>query len=431
MLLNSKEKKSSMLKNVAAAIAGNALEFYELTVYGFFAPVMAANFFPNASKLAGVADVFAIFFIGYLARPLGAVVFGWFGDTLGRKVTLLISILLMAGSTSAIAFLPTYHSLGLLAPLLLLILRLLQGISCGGEYAGSMIFLVEHAPKGQQGFYGSFGEQGVGLGFLMAMLTVWLINLSFSEAAVVSWAWRLPFLLGSLMGLLGWYMRRHVSETRVFMDACIVPTNSSAIYYRYKVHLHSIVLIVGVTLFGMVIGHVCYVFFSVYASSVLNYTYHQALTVQIISMSLLVLLLPAIGRLGDWIGRRRLLIFGIISSTLWSWPYFWLLQQNSLALVLVAQLIMTVLTAFCFSTYLVYAVEMVPAYVRFSMVGLGLALSDSIFGGMTPYVSTVLIEKTQSYLSLVVYIAVCALLSLFAIYRHWVRETKYTIKEDW
>jgi len=412
-----------MLKIVFAAIVGNALEFYELTVYGFFAPVIAAHFFPKQDKFTGIANVFAIFFVGYLARPLGALLFGRMGDRFGRKPALMASIWLMALSTCGIGLIPDYDTIG--GPILLLLnLRIFQGLSCGGEYAGSMIFLVEHAPKGQQGFYGSFGEQGITLGFLLAILTVWLINLSFSEAAVVSWAWRLPFLLGSLMGLLGWYMRRHVSETRVFMDACIVPTNSSAIYYRYKVHLHSIVLIVGVTLFGMAIGKIISLFIVTYMSNVLHYTYRQALTILVTSVILIVFLEPVVGKLGDRIGRRRLLIFGIIGCTFWSWPYFWLLQQNSLALVLVAQLVMVTLFTTCIAVHSVYAVTMVPAYVRFSMVSLGLALSDSIFGGMTPYVSTVLIEKTQSYLSLVVYIAVCALLSLFAIYRHWVREIK-------
>ena len=426
-----KVRNLSSVKNVVAAIAGNALEFYELTVYGFLAPVIAMNFFPNTSKLTGIANVFVIFFIGYLARPLGAIVFGWLGDTFGRKLALLISILLMAISTFAIAFLPTYHMVGILAPLLLLILRMLQGISCGGEYAGSMIFLVEHAPQGKQGFYGSFGEQGVGLGFLLAMFTVWLVHLSFSETAVVRWAWRLPFLLGLVIGLLGWYMRRHVSETKVFADIFTAPRKFDAVYRQYKMHIRTTILIIGVTLFGMAIGHIVYVFAVTYMSSVLHYSYQQALAVQIVSMLLFVLLLPAIGRLGDWIGRRRVLTCGIIACTLWSWPYFWLLQQQSIVLVFVAQLVMAVLSVFCFGTYLVYAVEMVPMHVRFTAVGLGLALSDSIFGGMTPYVSTVLIEKTHTYLSLVGYMVVCALISLFAIYRHWVRETKYSVKEDW
>ena len=151
-----------------------------------------------------------------------------------------------------------------------------------------------------------------------------------------------------------------------------------------------------------------------------------------ISCSIFIIVLePIMGKLGDWIGRRRVLIFAIIGCTLWSWPYFWLLQQNNIASALIAQLVMVILFTACVAVYSVYAVEIVPVHVRFSVVGIGLALSDSIFAGMTPLVSTVLMQKTHTYLSLVGYIMVCALISLFAIYRHWVRETKCTIKEDW
>lgn len=320
-----------MLKIISAAIAGNGLEFYELSVYGYLAPVFAQNFFPNADKLTGIASVFAIFFVSYLARPLGAILFGWIGDTLGRKPALLVSIVSMACSTVAIGLLPTYQAVGILAPLLLLFMRIFQGISCGGEYPGSMIFLVEHAPPTKRGFYGSFGEQGVSLGFLLAMFTVWLLHRLFNDTAVVAWAWRLPFLFGLLIGLLGWFVRRHVSETQLFTDTTTLqPDNVVGFYRQYMINIRFILLIMGITLFGMAIGHVVYVFVVTYMSSVLHYTMRQALSIEIISMSFMLLLMPMAGKLSDCVGRRSLLVFSIIASTLWACPIFGYYSKTAL-----------------------------------------------------------------------------------------------------
>ena len=206
-----------MLRVVSSAIAGNALEFYDILIYSFFASTIAQHFFPKEDKLAGIASVFAIFFIGYLARPLGALFFGRIGDQLGRKPALVVSIWLMAISTCGLGLIPDYPTIGG-AHLLLLNLRILQGFSVGGEVTGSIIFIVEHAFREKRGFYGSFGKVGFALGLLLPTLVAWLIDNNFSQAQVVSWAWRLPFLFAALGGVIAWLVRRNVPETELFLE---------------------------------------------------------------------------------------------------------------------------------------------------------------------------------------------------------------------
>ena len=213
----------NMFKIVATAIVGNALEAYDFVVYGLFSTTIAENFFPQQDKLTGILSAFGIFFLGYLARPLGALFFGRIGDTLGRKPALIISIRLMAISTFAVGLLPDYHIVGVWAPLLLLVLRSLQGFSCGCELVGSIVFVVEHAPTTKRGFYGSFADASAYLGILLASLVAWVIHHGFSHAVVTHWAWRLPFVFGLLVGLSGWLMRRYVSETQLFNENMRVP----------------------------------------------------------------------------------------------------------------------------------------------------------------------------------------------------------------
>ncbi len=212
-----------MRRVIIAGMVGNALEIYDMVIYGLLASSMSQNFFPKQDKITGIISTFAIFFIGYLARPIGAVFFGRMGDNFGRKPALIVSIGLMTGSTFILGILPNYQVVGLSAPLLLLMVRLLQGFSCGGELIGSVIFVVEHAPHDHRGFYGSFSVAGANVGLLLATLVVWLLHCYFNESTITEWAWRLPFLIGVLTGLVGWFVRRYTPETQLFQENSHMP----------------------------------------------------------------------------------------------------------------------------------------------------------------------------------------------------------------
>ena len=411
-----------MSRIVSSAVIGNALEFYDLAVYGFFTSVISKNFFPQQDKLAGIASTFGIFLIGYLARPLGALFFGRVGDTLGRKSALIMSMWLMAFGSFSIGLLPNYYAIGVWAPILLVVLRMLQGFSFGGEYCGSIIFVLEHAPRTRRGFYGSITDAGQNLGYLLSALIIWLLNIGLSNEALVKWGWRLPFLLGSVLGIVGWFIRRNIGEAQLFRETYRVPDTFFDFYREYIKHMRHTLLIVVMSLFPSVLAYLIYVFIITYMSNILDYTLQQALIINILSIIILVLSEPLMGTLSDHIGRRPVMIFGLISCVLWSWPYFWLLQQNNFTLALLAQGIMTLFAAAYFAGVVVSMVEIVPIYLRFSVVAFAYAVALSIFGGMTPLVSTLLIKGTHSYVGLVLCLLMAALISAIAVYK--LRETK-------
>lgn len=417
-----------MFKVVCAAVAGNTLEVYDIIVYGFFASIIAQNFFPTEGKLVGIASTFGIFLLGYLSRALGAIFFGRMGDNFGRKPALTTSIWLMALSTFALGLLPTYAAIGVWAPLLLLMVRLLQGFSCGGELTGSIIFLVEHSPRANRGFYGSFGMLGMGSGILLASLVTWLIYHNFSPAAVVAWAWRLPYLLALLGGLVAWLINRGVDETASFIKTQRMPWNHVTLYHQYAKQMGNVVIIVGLLLSASALLYLIYIFSFTYMTVILRYTLYQALSTNILSVILLLLLVPWMGKLSDWIGRRLVMALALIGSMIWIWPYFLLIQQNNIAIALLAQLIMTLFAATYLAVGVVTMVEIVPVHMRFSIVAFTYALAAGLFGGATPFIATLLIRATNSYVSLACYLMICMLISLVAVYK--VRETQYTSNTD-
>ena len=413
-----------MLRIVSAAVVGNILEVYDMTVYGFFSQTISQVFFPKEDKLAGIASVFAVFLIGYLARPFGSIIFGQIGDKIGRKPALIWSVLLIAFSTFMLGLLPTYVTIGAWAPVLLVVVRLLQGLSSGGELTGSTIFVVEHAKPGKSGFYGSLGSMGEGLGMLVASFIAWIVNLIFVHEQIAAWAWRLPFLLALFGGGLGWFIRRSVPETSLFKEAKQLRMTHSILNSKRELYkkLRQGASILGLTLFGVALSYLIYIFMVTYLSSVLHYTMREALTINISSVLLLVILEPLMGRLADKIGRRFLMMAAIIGSVIWVFPYFFLLQQHNLAAAFVAQLVMTVFAAAYFSIATVAMISVVPVKSRFMAVSFFYAIGASIFGGGTPFIATLLIKWTHSYTSLAIYIFVCALISFFAVYK--LRATK-------
>ena len=306
--------------------------------------------------------------------------------------------------------------------MLLLILRILQGFSVGGELTGSAIFLVEHAPHSKRGFYGSLSMAGQYLGLLIAVIVALWINNRFQQAAVVRWIWRLPFLFAIIGGFWGWLARLHVHETKLFQQAIPITNHYLSLYRGYVKHLRHTLLIVGIILFGTVASYLTYVFSVTYMHTILNYPLETALKINIFSIILLVLLVPCGGKLSDIIGRRLVMIYAAIGGLVWAWPYFWLLQQHTFTLALIAQGIITIFIAMYFSSAIVATVEIVPVQLRFSIVAVAYALATSIFGGATPLIATLLLKLTHSYISLALYLMICTLISLIAVYK--VKETK-------
>jgi len=310
--------------------------------------------------------------------------------------------------------------------LLLLNLRIFQGISCGGELTGSVIFIVEHAPKTWRGFYGSLSITGLSLGILFASLFSWLTHLIFNEVELTTWAWRLPFFLGALGGIIGWFARRAVPETDLFEETYRLPQSYFETRREVVKQLRPALKIMGIELFSSVLAYLIYVFLVTYMTSILQYTPRQALSITTVSIILLAFLGPCVGKLSDHVGRRPIMAFGIIGSALWMGPYFLLLQQQSVAVALLAQMIMTLFAAAYLSINIITMVEIVPVHMRFSVVAVAHAVTVSLFGGMTPLIATLLIKWQHAYLGLAILVSVAALISLFTVYK--IRETRYVPK---
>src|SRR6185295_4043792 len=206
-------------KTLVAGSIGNALEWYDFALYGYFAPVFAVLFFPSDHPSISLISTFGVFAIGFLARPFGALLFGYWGDTVGRRATLAWSIMLMALPTIGIGLLPTFDHIGIAAPAMLTLLRFLQGLSVGGEFTGSVTFLVEHAPPSRRGYTGSWAGFSAQTGALLGSGVSTLVMLSVSEEALHQWAWRIPFLAGGIIAAMGWYLRRRVPESPAFEHA--------------------------------------------------------------------------------------------------------------------------------------------------------------------------------------------------------------------
>ncbi len=207
------------LRILFSAIVGNALEWYDYLLYAYFADIFAKLFFPTSDEYLSIMISFAAFAIGFVARPLGGIVFGYIGDRFGRKVSLTISIILIAVPTTIMGLLPTYYQIGIFAPILLILMRILQGISLGGEFSASSTFLVESAPKNQQGFYGSFSTASIGLGMILASAVALLIHHYFTASEIQEFAWRIPFVSSIFIGVLGIYLRSHLEESEAFKKA--------------------------------------------------------------------------------------------------------------------------------------------------------------------------------------------------------------------
>jgi MHS family proline/betaine transporter-like MFS transporter len=404
---------------VAAAVAGNVLEWYDFAVYGYFAAVIAKNFFPAENEVTSLLATFAAFGVGFVMRPLGGIIIGRLGDTKGRKIALMLTIFLMAGGTVLIGFIPSYQTIGILAPILIVAARLMQGFSAGGEWGGATAFIVEWAPENRRGLFGSFQQSSVAMGLLLGSAIAALTSSLITPADLENWGWRIPFLLGGILGPVGIYMRRHVEETPAFQKAQREDGPSDL--------TPPIVLAArafGFTILWTVSYYVMLSYMPTFTQRYAGLGRTEALWSNTAGLLMLVVAIPLMGLLSDKIGRKPLLLACCGAFAVLSYPLFIVLASKpGVAVVLMVQLLFGLMIALFSGPGPAAISEIFPTKTRSTWMSTGYSLAVAIFGGFAPFIAQWLIAQTGSPLSPTYYLIAAALVSTYVIYH--LRETAH------
>jgi MHS family proline/betaine transporter-like MFS transporter len=401
---------------VLAGMIGNAVEWYDYGLYGYLAPVLATLFFPANDPLNSLMATFGVFAAGFLLRPLGAIAFGHLGDRLGRKKALVVSVALMAVPTGLIALLPTYAEVGATAAVLLVLLRLLQGFSVGGEFTGSIIFLVEHSPASRRGFIGSWAGFSTNAGCMLGAGAGALLVTALGHQAVAEWAWRLPFLFGAVLGVVGLLLRLGVEETPLFQSlaksvgVARVPLFEALGHERRQMFTaFSLLWLSSVGFF------IVFVYLPSYLANVAGLPLRSAMMINWLAMIVVGLVGPPVGALSDRVGRKPPLVFATTGLLVLSYPLFWLLSRGDFTLCLVAQCIFAVLLATLVAPLYALLVELFKTRARYTALSLAFNMATALFGGSAPLLATYLVKETGDARSPGLYLMLSAVATLLVM----------------
>lgn len=401
-------------KDVLATSLGNIIEWFDFGLFIFMAPLIGAQFFPHQTGDAATLDALLVFAVGFIFRPLGGIFFGHFGDTRGRAQPLRLALLIITLSTSLVGMIPSYEKIGFLAPVLFTGLRLMQGLSIGGEYSGAIIYLAESAPNKQRGFITSFAATGANLGFLLATLSFLLLNQFVTPKALQDWAWRLPFLFTGIPGSIIIYYRFKLSETPIYSQLEKKQAlQTQPFFTAINDAPYSLLKILGLTCMSSTFYYVFFGYMPTYLEHYIGFSLKQALTIQTLLIVLMLFLVPLAGLCGDYFSRKSLLIFTALSIMITIIPCFYLLQMNSLLTTILALTTATLLSSLDQGNSLTAVVENCPESIRYSGIAFSYNLGMAVFGGTAPLIVTLLSEKV-SLLAPAYYLFIMAGISLIA-----------------
>ena len=408
-----KTASSRQRRAIIAGIAGNVMEWYDFAVYGYFAMVIGRHFFPAKDSASSLLAAFGVFAAGFLMRPLGSLVFGHIGDKLGRKLALTASVMVMAVPTFLMGLLPTYDQVGLAAPVLLVLLRLVQGLSVGGEYTTSGVFLVEQSAPERRGFLGSFVPLGSTIGVLLGSAVAAAINSFFDEASVNSWGWRLAFLLGLLVGGIGFAIRRQLADDRSAPGG--MPPAASPIRDAFRIQWRTILQVVGLNAAGAVAYYMCFVYVTTYLRRIDFIASSRALDINTIALLALLATIVPMGILSDRVGRKPVLLAATAGLFVLALPLFWMLHHTETTIVLLGQIAFAVLNAAYWGPSTATMVELVPSGTRCTVLSVGYNLGLAILGGATPMAAVYTIRHSGYDLSPAVLVMATAAISFFVV----------------
>lgn len=402
---------------IVSCAIGNFFELYDFVLYGFLAIPISQSFFPKGNNALALLSTFVAFGVGFLFRPLGAIIIGRYGDRHGRRAALIITIGLMAVATGATGIIPTYGQIGVIAPLLLLLCRCAQGFSTGGEWGGAAAFLVEYAKPGKRGLTGSWQQFSTQIGATTASFFPYLLAQHLAPNAFASWGWRVPFVLGFLLGPIGYYLRTHVAETPVFETNLEAHKLSRApLAEAWSTHRKPIVQAFVLSIIGIVANYVMIVFMPTYAVRTLHIDAGSALLSATMANFVVMILTPFTGALSDKVGRRPMIGLCSVLYLVLGYPLFLLVGGGTVRVLIIAQLIVAVIQSLYTGTIPVILSEMFPTRVRYTALSVSYGFSVAIFGGFAPFVATWLISSTGSPLSPAILVVGAGLASAIAIW---------------
>ena len=409
---------TSIRKVVVASFIGTTIEWYDFFIYTTAAALVFPQlFFPSFEPLAGTLASFATYAVGFLARPLGGVIFGHYGDKIGRKAMLVTTLLIMGIATFVVGLLPTYETIGIWAPILLVVLRLLQGLGLGGEWGGAVLMAVEHSPDDKRGLNGSWPQMGVPAGLVLGTGAFAAVS-AISGEAFVTWGWRVPFLLSILLIALGLYIRLAIYESPAFSRVRESGTEARMpIVDVFRTYPKNVLLAVGSRIGIDVVFYIFAVYVLTYVSTNLGLPRNLGLIAISIAALIEIFTIPAFASLSDKVGRRPVLMAGAAFLGLWIFPFFWLLDTRSASLIILAVIVgLSLGHAAVYGTQASFYAELFGTRVRYSGASLGYQLAGIFGGALAPIVATALYAATGGPGLIGVYVAVLCLLSIVCVY---------------
>lgn len=408
----------SPYKNIVAGSLATMFEWYDYAVYGYFAVIIGKNFFPHADKIMEIMSAFAVFATGFIMRPLGAIFFGYIGDRLGRRKALVLSVVMMAISTCLLGVIPTYNQIGILAPIFLVMIRLVQGIAVGGNYGGSFVFAIEHADANKKGFAGSLVELGVIIGFLLGSAVAVMFSNLLGEDNLQEWGWRIPFLLGLIALFAGVYIQKHTEETPSFqrMQNTVKERTQLPIASIFKVHKQKMVQAAGFILFDVVGIYILFSYLTTYLTTYTQITTQTALQMNTANLLCMVLCIPLFGMAADRFGYKKIMYFAAVSFLILSYPAFVIFSQGNILQCWIMQFLFAIVMAAVYGVLPVAIVELFPVDVRYSASSFVCNVSAAIFGGTAPWFSTWLIYKTELLTAPALYLMLISIFGFIATY---------------
>jgi metabolite-proton symporter len=414
--VNAAESARPLRKVVWASLVGTTIEWYDFFLYGTAAAlVFNRQFFPQADPLTGAMLAFTTYALGFLARPLGGLVFGHFGDRIGRKQLLMASLILMGVATVLIGCLPTYAQVGPLAPALLVLLRLLQGFAVGGEWGGAVLIVAEHCPARERGFWASWPQAGVAAGNLLAAGILAFMSALQSEADFQAWGWRIPFLLSAVLIGVGWWVRSTVDETPAFAELQRTAQASRApALEALRTRPRELLTGAGLRVADNISYYIITVFSITYVTEIVGLSRQIVLNALIAAAAVHFVCMPLFGWLSDRIGRRPVYALGAAGTGLWAFAFFHLLDTGATPAVVLAIVVGLIMHGAMYGPQAAFLCEMFPTRFRYSGVSLAYQLTTIVAGSVAPIIAIALLRATGSARAVSLYVAFAAAISFTA-----------------